>query len=141
MSKIRMIAVTLVAIVVMASRGSAGAAGGFDGDWNATVSCSTEGDVEGYVWKFPARVQNGHLSGKYVNPNDHDNYGILSGSIGAGGDATLLMTGRTGLPSYSVKHVARHSPIHYSANAHFDANRGFGKRIQQRPCDLTFSKG
>jgi hypothetical protein len=87
------------------------------------------------------RVQGGHLSGKYVNPNDPGNYGVLNGSIGAGGDATLTMTGRTGVPAYAVKHVAKHSPIHYTASAHFDATSGSGKRIQQRSCDLSFAKG
>jgi hypothetical protein len=126
--------------MAMASAGNGWAAGAFDGSWNVTVISPTEGDVEGYVWQFPARVQNGRLSGKYVNPNDPGNYGALSGAIGAGGDALLTMTGRTGVPAYSVKHVAKHSPIHYSASAHFDATSGSGKRVQQRSCDLSFAK-
>jgi hypothetical protein len=134
-------AAALVGFVAMASSGDVLATGDFDGGWNVTVNCPTEGDVDGYVWQFPARVQNGRLSGKYVNPRDPENYGVLSGAIGAGGDATLTMTGKTGVPAYSVRHVAKHSPIHYTASAHFDTTSGSGKRVEQRSCDLSFAKG
>jgi len=130
----------LVGLAAMTSAGNSWAAGVFDGEWNVIVNCPTVGDVEGYVWRFPARVRNGRLVGRYVNPSDPENYGVLGGTLGDGGDALLTMTGRTGLPAYSVHHEAKHSPIHYSANAHFNATSGSGKRVQQRSCDLSFAK-
>lgn len=116
------------------------AAGAFDGTWNATVICADYGDVKGYSWSFPVRVRGGALSGKYVNPNDALNFGELSGTIDGGGNALLTMNGSTGLSEYNVHHEAAHTRVHYRASAHFEAQSGAGKRLEQRPCDLSFSK-
>ena len=104
------------------------------------IVCADYGDVKGYTWRFPARVHDGELSGKYVNPRDALNFGVLTGAIGAGGDALLTMSGSTGPPEYNVHHTGLHTKIRYTASAHFDAQSGSGKRLEQRPCELSFSK-
>ena len=116
------------------------AASGFDGAWNVVIVCGDSGDVKGYTWRFAAEIRNGVLSGKYVNPNDAMNFGLLSGTIGAGGDAQLTMSGSTGPSAFNVHHEAPHTKIHYTAAAHFDARSGSGKRNEQRSCDLSFAK-
>jgi hypothetical protein len=68
------------------------------------------------------------------------NFGELTGTIGAGGDGLLTMRGSTGAPVWNIHHESAHTTLHYTASAHFDAQSGSGKRIQQRPCDLSFSK-
>jgi hypothetical protein len=132
-----------LAVGVGAALGSATpglAAGGFDGTWNVVIVCADYGDVKGYTWRFPGRVRDGQLSGKYVNPGDALNFGELSGTIGASGNALLTMVGSTGPSEYNVHHEALHTKIHYTASAHFDAQSGSGKRNEQRPCELSFSK-
>ena len=112
--------------------------GAFDGLWNVTVACSDVGDVKGYHWHFPARVRSGELSGRIDNPDT--SWGALSGKIENDGTARLTMVGNTGDPVYSIAHVKVGSAINYHVNAHFDAQSGSGKRVELRPCDLTFTK-
>jgi len=134
--------ITGLAAVVMAmgGAGAALASGPFDGTWNAVVDCPAVGDVDGYTWRFPVRVQDGKLSGKWSSPSDPQNFGELGGTIAANGDAELMMTGSTGPEAYSVQHVRPHMLIRWRANAHFEKTSGAGKRVEQRPCDLSFSK-
>lgn len=132
----------LAAVVIgISGAGAALAVGPFDGTWNAVVSCTTVGDVEGYTWRFPVKIQNGSLSGKWVNSADPQNFGVLGGAVSVSGDARLTMGGSTGQPEYNVHHVGLHTPIRWTANAHFDATSGSGKRNEHRPCELSFSKG
>lgn len=133
----------LSAVLLGAMLGSAGPAlpaTTYDGAWNVVVVCSDFGDVKGYTWRFPARVRGGEISGKFVNPEDPSNFGVLSGAIAASGDALLTMDGATGKVDYAFQHVASYSKFHYTASVHFDAASGAGNRREQRPCSLSFSK-
>jgi hypothetical protein len=112
----------------------------FDGVWSVNLACSKYGEADGYDWQFSAEVRGGHLAGKYVNRSDPPNYGVLAGTINAGGDAVLTMDGSTGAPAYNVHHEVLHTRIHYTASAHLDGSSGTGKRFEQRPCDMIFTK-
>jgi hypothetical protein len=139
MRLLKMLPATLAALVV--SFGSAAAAGTtFDGNWSVNVACSKYGEGDGYDWQFSAQVRGGHLVGRYVNRSDPLNNGTLTGTISGGGDALLTMNGSTGAPSYNIHHEGLHTRMHYTASAHFDGSSGTGKRLEQRPCDLTFTK-
>ena len=116
------------------------AASPFDGTWSVVVVCSDVGDVKGYTWNFPAHVRGGQFSGKFVNSDDSLNYGVLTGAIGASGDALLTMNGSAGSPVYNIRHAPQYTKIHYTASAHFDATSGSGTRTEQRPCSLSFTK-
>ena len=129
-----------VVLAGIAVGGPSLAAGGFDGAWNVELSCPAYGEAEGFVWRFPARVSGGHLSGKWVSSSDAMNYQVLTGNIGAGGDALLTMNGRTGASNYTIHHDAPHTTSHFTASVHFDATSGSGRRNEHRPCDLRFSR-
>jgi len=116
------------------------AASPFDGAWSVVVACSDFGDVKGYTLRFPANVRGGRFSGRFVNPTDSLNYGDLTGAIAASGDALLTMNGSAGAPDLNLHHAARYSRMHYTASVHFDATSGSGKRIEERPCSLSFAK-
>jgi hypothetical protein len=122
------------------SAGPAFAAISYDGSWNVVVICPDSGDVQGYTWRFPAQVRAGEFSGKFVNPRDPQNYGVLSGAISSTGDALLTMNGIAGPPVYNIHHAPKHSNIHYTATVHFDARNGSGNRNGEKVCSLTFSK-
>jgi hypothetical protein len=66
--------------------------------------------------------------------------GSLSGRIRPDGQALLTMVGRTGPEEMTLYHERPGSPIRYTANVHFDARGGFGKRNERRACTLTFTK-
>ncbi len=52
----------------------------------------------------------------------------------------MTMVGRTGPEEMTLYHERPGSPIRYTANVHFDARGGFGKRNERRACTLTFTK-
>ena len=122
-----------------AERGFAAGAGPFDGAWSVEVDCPDVGDVRGYNWRFSAQVASGVLTGHYQSPTN-SGMGSLSGRIRPDGQALLTMVGRTGPEEMTLYHERPGSPIRYTANVHFDARGGFGKRNERRACTLTFTK-
>jgi hypothetical protein len=111
----------------------------FDGAWSVEVDCPDVGDVSGYDWRFSANVSSGALTGSYHSPTT-EAMGQLTGRIGADGEALLTLVGRTGPVPMSIGHVRPGTPFRYTANVHFDARSGFGKRNERRACTLTFTK-
>jgi hypothetical protein len=110
----------------------------FDGVWTVAVDCASVGDVEGYNWRFPAEVSSGFMSGLYRSETTSA-IGHITGHIRPDG-ALLTMVGRTGPEQRSFGHPRPGAPFHYTVDAHFDGQSGSGKRNEQRPCGLTFSK-
>jgi hypothetical protein len=120
-------------------RGLAAGAGPFDGTWNVEVVCPDVGDVRGYDWRFPAQVSSGVLTGHYHSPTTPA-MGDFSGRIRPDGSALITVVARTGPEEYAVGHLRPGTPFRYTANVHFDAHSGFGKRNELRPCTLAFTK-
>lgn len=141
MRKTMMVAASSVGLVLTAyltTLDCAVAAQSFDGAWTTVVACSQFGNVKGYHWRFPTRVQGGALSGQITNPDNSS--GELSGAIGDDGNAQLTMIGRAGNSDFNYDHAAAGSAIRYTVTAHFSARSGSGKRNEQRPCSFTFTK-
>jgi hypothetical protein len=112
----------------------------FDGTWNVSVACAQAPDgALSYSWLFSAEVRRGTISGNYNKPGTVPS-GTLSGQIGAGGDALLIMQGLTGNTGYTLGKVNPGTPFHYTITAHFDAGHGTGKRNEGRGCALDFVK-
>jgi hypothetical protein len=122
-----------------AERGLAAGAGPFDGTWNVEVDCADVGDVRGYNWRFPAQVSSGVLTGHYQSPTTAA-MGEFRGRIRPDGSGLITVVARTGPEEYAVGHLRPGTPFRYTANVHFDAHSGFGKRNELRPCTLTFTK-
>jgi hypothetical protein len=120
-------------------RGRAAGVGAFDGIWTVEVDCASVGDVEGYDWRFPAEVSSGFTSGLYRSETSSA-IGHITGHIRPDGGAHLLMVGRTGPEQRSFGHQRPGVPFRYTVDAHFDGQSGSGKRNEERPCALTFSK-
>jgi hypothetical protein len=121
-----------------AQRTHATRAGPFDGMWNVEVNCPDVGDVRAYDWRFPAEVSSGVVTGHYQSPTRD---GELEQRIRPEGQALLTMVRKTGQVPVSIGHPRPGTPFRYTANIHFEAHNGFGKRSQRRACTLTFAKG
>jgi hypothetical protein len=87
--------------------------------------------VKGYHWRFSSHVQGGELLGHIANPDNSS--GDLSGTIAPDGNAQLTMVGSAG-NSRGLPYTL------YEVTAHFGGRSGSGKRNEQRPCSLNFSK-
>ncbi|MGG5821197.1 hypothetical protein [Falsiroseomonas sp. HW251] len=126
-----------VLFLLVAGGAAAQAPSAFDGTWDVTVACTNAADgALGYTLRFPARVEAGLLVGDYRG----DGTLHLEGPIRPDGTARLRAVGTTGDPNRAVGRVPRQSDYRYTVEARFAGNSGTGRRLETRPCDLTFRR-
>jgi uncharacterized caspase-like protein len=111
----------------------------FDGIWNVTVDCPAHNAAGGYVMQLQAEVKDGVLQGQ-AGVSGQPSSLILSGKIGADGSGLISAQGRVGDPKHTTNRLSSGTPYAYRANVQFEGSRGVGKRIEVRPCTLTFVK-
>jgi class 3 adenylate cyclase len=111
----------------------------YDGAWSATVVCTPSEGASGYKFEFDAQVKDNFLRGEQ-GVEGKPGWLRLQGAIQPDGSATLDAQGLTGDPKYNVKAAAQGVPYTYHVAAHFDSNRGTGRRLELRACDLRFAK-
>lgn len=110
----------------------------FDGNWAVSQTCGPTADgARGYTWTFWAQVTNGVLRGVY-GTEGRPPWMRLEGPIAPDGSATLIGHGQSGDPDYAVGHVRAGTTVNYRVTARFSGSRGSGRRIDTRPCDLSF---
>ena len=113
----------------------------FDGRWTLTLKCSKAPDgARGYTHIFGVNVKDGMLDGDYVVPGQNNGHFHLRGPIRRDGSAYLHMSGETGQSEYTLKRLSPGSPMNFDLDVKFTASQGKGSRVQQRPCDATFSR-
>lgn len=112
----------------------------FDGDWLTTVSCADAQDALGYSYRFVSTVKDGALYGLHGALDEPGSLAI-TGKIGSDGTAKLYADGRTGSKEYVPgRDTPRGTEYGYDIEAHFDASRGTGRRLEGRPCTIAFDK-
>jgi uncharacterized caspase-like protein len=115
----------------------------FDGLWAVTVDCprTSAGSTgaEGYIFNFFVEVKDGALRGQHGNEGQPASL-TLVGKIQPDGSAAINARGMTGDPKHAVNRETKGTPYSYRATARFEGSNGAGKRIDVRPCDLTFVK-
>jgi uncharacterized caspase-like protein len=121
------------------SRASSDSARRFDGYWNVTVKCPKYKDGGAFTLDFWAQVKDGVLRGDYLTEGAAGWF-RLQGDIQPDGSAKLAVKGLTGNPKDTVGNVLKGSPVSYQVEALFDGTSGTGRRVQTRPCELTFAK-
>lgn len=111
----------------------------FDGNWNATISCSAQGDTKLYRMDFPANVRGGQLSGEHGTAGQ-GGWVQISGQIKPNGSAYVLVNGLAGgNVNQAVGRVATGTPYKWHADTHFDGTVGQGLRTDNvRPCMIRF---
>jgi class 3 adenylate cyclase len=112
----------------------------FDGIWGVTIVCPAGADgVSGYTMQFDAQVKDGEFHGQYGAEGAAGSLAV-SGTLQPDGTALLNANGLTGDPARTIGRLQRGSPYAFHATARFEASRGTGRRVELRPCDLTFVK-
>jgi hypothetical protein len=111
----------------------------YDGTWNVTVVCPPAEGASAYKLELVAQVKDNFLRGE-EGADGKPGWLRLQGAIQPDGSATLDAHGLTGDPKYNLKSAAQGIPYAYHVAAHFDANRGTGRRLELRACDLRFAK-
>ena len=112
----------------------------FDGRWNVNVDCPKHPDgALGYVFDFVAEVKDGFLRGERAAEGPAGEIRI-QGNIQPDGTAKFEVKGTTGDPKYLLKGGRTGTPYGYDVAARFEGSRGTGRRLQLRPCVLTFTR-
>jgi class 3 adenylate cyclase len=120
------------------STGVAAAGVRYDSAWKVFVACAPQADGSAaYQFEFDAEVKDNVLRGERGIQGKPGSL-KLQGAIPPDGNATLEAQGTTGDPKYGGK--VEGTPYFYHVTAHFDANRGSGRRVEVRACDLRFAK-
>jgi hypothetical protein len=110
----------------------------FDGTWQTEWSCPNLGSFPGYTYSFNGQVKDGVYHGVKGVKGEPSSM-VIDGRIEA--DGTAGFAGEIIVGSSLVGlGAARGTPSDFHALAHFDHGGGNGKRIEGRPCTLTFIK-
>ena len=114
------------------------AASNFDGTWQTEWTCTDLPEHPGYTFRFVGQIKDGAyhgLKGVKDQPSSLD----LNGKIDADGTAGFFGEIIVGSSVIGMG-AARGTPSDFHALAHFDRSSGDGKRIEGRPCSLSFVK-
>ena len=132
------VALLVVMSGVVAGSAAAQSPQSFDGNRMTTVACGPTADgTRGYNLNFWAQVANGMLRGMYGTEGQPP-WLRLEGPIAPGGTAMLIAQGQSGDPDYAVGRVRTGTRVSYRVQAQFAGSQGSDKRLDNRPCDLTF---
>jgi hypothetical protein len=129
----------LLALVLFTGAFKADDPAHFDGTWDTTVSCSNAAGAMGYSFQFSSTVKGGELRGE---KGDEGKPGWLQiqGNIQPDGTAKLYAKGLVGAQEFAVGHRPAGTPYGYHIEAKFSDKEGSGKRVEGRPCEVTFVK-
>ena len=110
----------------------------FDGTWQTTWSCTNFGRFPGYSYQFPAQVKDGGYHGEHGRPGEPGGLQI-DGKIEADGSAGFYGKGVVGSAVVALG-MPRGTQYAFHALAHFNHTIGDGKRLEGRPCTLSFQR-
>ncbi|MDQ6892341.1 MAG: hypothetical protein M3167_06640 [Acidobacteriota bacterium] len=113
----------------------------FDGDWNTTLICLNDekSGARGYKFFFIAAVKDGVFLGKYGNEGEPGSM-TLTGPILADGSSLLDAKGLVGNSENASNRGARGTTYSWQVKAQFEAEKGTGKRLNGRRCEVEFFK-
>jgi hypothetical protein len=134
--------VTLAICIVLTFLSSAYAADDaarFDGTWDTTVSCTNTDGALGYSFQFTSTVKDGVLHGEKGTAGK-PGWLQLQGNVQPDGTAKIYAKGLVGAQEYAVGHRPKGSEYGYHIVGKFADKEGSGKRVEGRPCDVTFAK-
>jgi hypothetical protein len=133
--------ILLTLCLVLVSHGASQAVekGSFDGTWDTTVSCSNTQGAQGYSYRFSSVVKESVLHGER-GTKGQPGWLQLDGKITPDGVGKFYANGLVGAPEAAVGHRPAGSDFAYHVDAKFSGESGTGKRVEGRPCELTFAK-
>jgi hypothetical protein len=111
----------------------------FDGNWETVLSCENAAGALGYSYKFPSAVKDGVLHGE-KGKQGKPGWLQLDGKVLPGGSAKLYADGLVGAAETAVGRRPKGTEYGYHIEAAFTRDSGRGKRVEGRPCSVTFTK-
>jgi len=111
----------------------------FDGTWETILSCENTQGALGYSYKFSSVVKNGALHAE-KGTKGKPGWLELDGKILPDGTAKIYADGLVGASEAAVGHRPSGTEYGYHIEAKFTEDAGDGKRVEGRPCSVTFAK-
>jgi hypothetical protein len=110
----------------------------YDGRWSTIISCPAFGRAQGYSQELSAEVKDGAYHAHLGTVGEPGSL-VIDGKVISDGASALLAKGSVGSTAASGG-----SPVgttyFFHVLAQFEQSRGSGKRVEFRPCNLTFVK-
>jgi hypothetical protein len=113
--------------------------GPFDGSWDTVLSCENAAGALGYSFKFLSIVKDGTLHGE-KGAKGKPGWLQLDGKILADGSAKIYADGLVGASEVAVGRRPVGTEYGYHIQAKFSEESGTGKRVEGRPCSVTFTR-
>lgn len=109
----------------------------FDGIWDTVLSCPNDAGAMGYAFRFASVVKDGSLHGD-KGTKGQPGWLEINGRIAPDGVSHLLANGLVGASEYAVGKRPAGTEYAYKIDAMFGEGDGKGKRVEGRPCEVTF---
>lgn len=111
----------------------------FDGMWQTTWTCTNYAQYPGYTYQFTGEIKDGSYHGQRGKEGEPSSL-VIDGKIESDGTAAFFGKGFVG-SSLVALGAPRGTQYAFHALVSFTRNNGSGKRIEGRPCMLSFVKG
>lgn len=111
----------------------------FDGDWAVTVSCPDAAGAMGYSYQMDGKARDGVFHAERLHAGE-PGWLVIDGPIAADGAASFYAKGLVGAAPFAVGARPKGTPFGYHVDARFEADKGSGRRVEGRRCDLEFQK-
>ena len=112
--------------------------GAYDGKWGTTVSCPAAANSLGYAFQFDGTVANGAYHAQVGEPGKPGSL-AMDGKVLTGGVLDLFTKGFTASSAYA-NGAPPGTPYFYHVTGKIEGATGTGRRVEGRPCALTFVK-
>jgi hypothetical protein len=129
---------TLILIMATA-QAPAGDPKHYDGMWDTVLSCPNDAGAMGYSFRFNSVVKDGELHGE-KGTKGQAGWLEINGKIAPDGVSHLLANGLVGASEYAVGKRPAGTAYAYKLDVKFGDDQGTGKRVEGRPCEVTFKK-
>jgi TIR domain len=110
----------------------------FDGAWTTTWTCTNFSKFPGYTYQFSSEVKDGSYHAQKGKPGDPASLAI-DGKIEPDGTAAFFGKGYVGSIVVALG-APRGTQYAFHALGHFEHGIGDGRRIEGRPCTMSFQK-
>jgi hypothetical protein len=111
----------------------------FDGEWNTILSCPNFAGALGYSFEFATLIKEGVLHGE-KGVNGEAGWLALDGAVSSDGRANIYANGLVGASEAAVGRRPPGTQYGYHVEVEFTDRSGKGRRVEGRPCTVTFTK-
>ncbi len=111
----------------------------FDGAWDTILSCPNAGGALGYSFEFPSVIKEGVLHGE-KGVKGEAGWLQIDGPISPDGTGSLYASGLVGAAEMAVGHRPAGTQYGYHIDVAFTDSAGKGRRVEGRPCTVSFAK-